>query len=263
MSTSTPVTGRAARAVTGGCLVALTVLILAAGTVLAWMVYAFHRADTGNESRREEARTVLAEKARHAAALTVRDLTAAPDADREAAEDIVLRTARDPGLGQGTVAPKVTYDKALDGLTAVGLFSGSYEVRPALWGARRPESVTRCYALAFRHDSGTWQAKVTTRPDRVCAQREAVTNGAQAAREALRAIDRTTVTRDQVRRLLDPVRTATYEVTTVTGQGRTVTVTTLVRAAGDEQCYRFVRHTDSQDQDSVTVAAVAVAHCAG
>jgi hypothetical protein len=161
------------------------------------------------------------------------------------------------------VAPKVTYDRASDRLTAVSLFSGSYEVRPAVWGARRTESVTRCYALAFQHDGGTWHGKVTVRPDDVCAQREAVTDAAQAAREALRAIDRTAVTREQVRLLLEPIRDATYQLTTVTGEGRTVTVTTLVHAAGDQQCYRFVRHTDSQDPDSVTAAAVAAAHCAG
>ncbi|MFD7133319.1 hypothetical protein [Streptomyces sp. NPDC059894] len=247
---------------TGGCLLTLVLLILVAGTVLAWMLYAFHRADTGNESRRAQALAAVEEQARHAASVTVRDLTAARDTSEAAAEDIALRDGRDPDLGDGAVAPKVTYDETSDRLTAVSLFSGPYEIRPAVWGATRTEWVTRCYALAFQRDGGTWQAKVTTQPDDVCAQRQAITNAAQTAREALRTITRTTVTRDEVQLLLEPIRGATYEVTTVTGQGHTVTVTVLVRASGDRQCYRFVRHTESYGQDSVMTAPTVAAHCA-
>ena len=36
------------------------------------------------------------------------------------------------------------------------------------------------YALAFQRDKGTWQAKVTGRPDAACALRQAVTDAAQA-----------------------------------------------------------------------------------
>ncbi|MFF2848770.1 hypothetical protein ACFVT5_20950 [Streptomyces sp. NPDC058001] len=262
-SSSTPVAGRGSRAVTGGCLTVLTVLILALGSVLAWMAYASHRADTGNTDRREEAQAVVEQKARRAASVTVRALTTAQgDVSREAAEDIVLRHAKDPDLGRGTVAAKVTYAKTPERLTAVALFADGYEVRPAVWGPVRIESATRCYALAFQRDSGTWHAKVTPQPEAACTRRQPITAAAQAAQEALRAITRTSVNRAQVQTLLEPLDGATYEVTTVTGRNHTVTVTALVHTTGDQQCYRFVRRTDSAGEDAVTTTPIAAAHCA-
>ncbi|MGW7258927.1 hypothetical protein [Streptomyces sp. NPDC054834] len=267
-SGSTPVTGRGSRAVTGGCLAALAALILVLGAVLAWTAYTFHRAGTGNADRRTEARAAVERQARQAASATVRALTAArASVSGTAAQDIVLRDARDPGPGGGAVAPDLGYDRATGRLTAVTPFSSTYEVRPALWGAVRTESETRCYALVFRGDTGTWRATVTARSDADCARRQPVTDAAQAAQEALRALVRPAATRSEVQRLLAPAGSASddyaYDVTTVTGRRTTVTVIALVHAAGQQQCYRFIRNTDSSDRDSVTTFPVAAAHCDG
>jgi hypothetical protein len=165
------------------------------------------------------------------------------------------------------VAPDLVYDRATGRLTAVTPFSSVYEVRPALWGAVRTESQTRCYALVFRRDAGTWRADVTARPAADCGRRQPVTDAAQAARDALRTLVRPAATRSEVQRLLAPAGGAaddyTYDVTTVTAQDTTVTVTALVHAAGQQQCYRFTRTTDSHDSDSVTTLPVAAAHCDG
>ncbi|MFD8725935.1 hypothetical protein ACFV2H_50460 [Streptomyces sp. NPDC059629] len=267
-SGSTPVTERGARAVTGGCLAALITLILVLGTVLAWTAYAFHRAGTGNADRRTEARAAVEQQARQAASATVRALTAArASAGDTAAQDIVLRNARDRDGGGGAVASVLGYDRATGRLTNVTPFSSAYEVRPALWGAVRTESETRCYALVFRHDTGTWRADVTARPEADCARRQSVTDAAQAAQDILRTLVRPTASRSEVQHLLAPVGGAsdgyTYNVTTVTGQGSAVTVTALVHAAGQQQCYRFIHNTGSQDSDSVTTFPVAAAHCDG
>ena len=267
-SSSTPVTGRGARAVTGGCLAVLAALILVLGTVLAWTAYAFHRAGTGNADRRTQARAAVEQQARQAASVTVRALTAArASVSGTAAQDIVLRDGRDPGPGPGTVAPDLVFDRATGRLTAVTPFSSVYEVRPALWGAVSTESETRCYALVFRRDTDTWRADVTARPDADCARRQSVTDAAQAAQNALRTLVRPAATLSQVQQLLAPVGSAAdhyaYDVTTVTRRDTTVTVIALVHAAGQQQCYRFVRITDSYDSDSVTTLPVAAAHCDG
>ncbi|MEU1161218.1 hypothetical protein ABZ372_10740 [Streptomyces sp. NPDC005921] len=139
-----------------------------------------------------------------------------------------------------------------------------YEVRPALWGAVRTESETRCYALAFRRDTGDWRADVTARPNADCTRRQPVTDAAQAA---LRTLVRPDATRAEVQRLLASAGSTAddyaYDVTTVTGRGTTATVIALVHAAGQQQCYRFARNTQSHDSDSVTIRLVAGAHCDG
>ncbi|MEV5844802.1 hypothetical protein AB0M32_22825 [Streptomyces sp. NPDC051985] len=265
---STPVTGRGARAVTGGCLAALIVLILVLGTVLAWTAYAFHRAGTGNADRRTRAWAAVERQAEQAASATVRALTAARSSARTvAAQDIVLREGRDPDPGGSAVASEFGYDRGTGRLTVVTPFSSVYEVRPALWGAVRTESETRCYALAFRRDTGDWRADVTARPDADCTRRQPVTDAAQAAQAALRTLVRPDATRSEVQRLLASAGSTAddyaYDVTTVTGRGTTATVIALVHAAGQQQCYRFVRNTQSHDSDSVTIRPVAGAHCDG
>lgn len=261
-STSTPVTARAARAVTGGCLTALIILIVVLATALAWGVYSVHHADAGNARRRKQAQAEVAQQARHAASMTVQALTTKQaDAGSVAAEDIVLSYGRDPDLGQGALPAKVTYDENTAQLTAVTLFSSSYEVEPALWGASDMESVTRCYALSFRYDSSAWHRRVTSRPDAACARRQAITDAAQAAQSSLSALHQTAETRARVQQILKPFSGATYDVITVSGQGHTVTVTALVHAPRDQQCYRFLRHTDSYGADAVTTTPIAAVHC--
>ncbi|MER5527465.1 hypothetical protein ABT075_23195 [Streptomyces sp. NPDC002677] len=267
-TTSTPVTGRGSRAVTGGCLAVLVALVLVLGTVLAWTGYAFHRAGADNADRRTQARAAVERQARQAASATVRALTAArTSADGATAQDIVLRDGRDPDSGGSAAAPDLVYDRGAGRLTVVTPFSGGYEVRPALWGAVRTESETRCYALTFGRDTGGWRADVTGRPEADCARRQPVTGAAQAAQDALRTLVRPGATRSEVQQLLAPVGSASddyaYDVITVTGQDTDVTVTVLVHASGQQQCYRFIRNTGSHDSDSVTTLPVAGAHCEG
>ncbi|MFF7474474.1 hypothetical protein [Streptomyces sp. NPDC008092] len=261
-------TGRGARVVTGGCLAVLVVLVLVLGTGLAWTAYAFHRVGEGNADRRTQARAAVERQARQAVSATVRALTAARTAaGGAAAQDIVLRDAGDPDSGGSAVAPDLVYDRSTGRLTVVTPFSGGYEVRPALWGAVRTESETRCQALAFRRGTGGRRADVTARPEAECARRQPVTGAAQSAQEALRALVRPGATRSEVRQLLASAGSASdayaYDVIRVTGQVTDITVTVLVYASGQQQCYRFVRHTGSRDSDPVTVLPVAGAHCEG
>ncbi|MFJ9707320.1 hypothetical protein [Streptomyces sp. NPDC101234] len=148
-------------------------------------------------------------------------------------------------------------------IRAVGRAAGSsgYEVRPALWGAVRTESETRCYALAFSRDTVGWRADVTARPNADCTRRQPVTDAAQGA---LRTLVQPDPTRSEVRRLLAPAgSTADSRAYDVTARVTTVTLTSLVHAAGQQQCYRFIRNAESHDTDSVTVLPVADAHCVG
>ncbi|MFK0153529.1 hypothetical protein ACIQVK_15830 [Streptomyces sp. NPDC090493] len=155
------------------------------------------------------------------------------------------------------MAPDLGYDGGTGRLTVVTPFSSGHEVRPALWGAVRTESETRCYALDFRRDTGGWRVEVTARPSADCTRRQPVTDAAQAAQAAPRTLAQPDAARSEVQRLLASA------ASTADGRAYDVaTVTDLVHAAGQQQCYRFTRNTDSHDTAPATALPVAAAHCA-
>ncbi len=238
------------------------VLLVIPASLLAYFWYTVWHADHVNDERRQDALSWIlgwsdkaADDTRHALGRS------GSGADADALTGVIWRHSE---------APLITYDPARRTFTATVRKTTVYDEQAVLLGGG-PVQIARCFRLTFTRGSGSaWTSAAAVADDELCRASQQIGAWAHFAQQRITDMNATDLTPAGVRRALDPTGSlGYYDVKSAQREGRTATVTAVIRDARRanataEQCYRFVRDLGTEGSvDDVTAVPLSTCPAAG
>ncbi|WP_189966427.1 hypothetical protein [Streptomyces violascens] len=230
-----------------GCLI---LLIIPAG-LLAYFWYSAWHTSHVNHQRKQAGLSSVLDQARHATTETTHALNTSSNTDTDTLTGVIW---------QHTHAPLITYDASRHTFTATASQSATYNEEVLLPGGG-PVTVNRCFTFTSTRDtSASWTTTMTEQDEQACRPGQTIDHRATLAKDRVKNMAATQLTRADVTQALDPAHQQdTYVVKDTARHGQTATITILIRAQRDvsataAQCYQFTRHLDTNNADRATTS---------